>query len=97
MPIDFGTHQRLRSSGVVHALNTARAGPLNVRLTTISRSDFRSTLVLFLVEPDSLTLLASIGLLLAFQFLDNLVQLIEAHGPELAVTLDPSHFFLQAA
>jgi hypothetical protein len=37
----------------------------------------------------SLSLLASIDLLLSFQFLDNVVQLVEACVPELAVPLDP--------
>ena len=37
----------------------------------------------------SLSLLASINLLLPFQFLDNLVQLVEPCNPELAVPLDP--------
>jgi hypothetical protein len=27
MPVDFGTHHRLNSSGLVHASNTRRAGP----------------------------------------------------------------------
>src|SRR6476620_7529409 len=77
MPIDFGTHHRLNSSGLVHASNTMRAGPLKVRVTTSSRSDFRSTVVRFFVGVGSLSLLASIDLLLPFQFLDNLVQLVE--------------------
>src|SRR5687768_14888931 len=47
MPIDFGTHHRLKSSGLVHASNTRRAGALKVRVTTTSRSDFRSTVTLF--------------------------------------------------
>jgi len=42
---DFGVHQRLNSSGLVHASNTTRAGPLMVRETMSSRSDFRSTVV----------------------------------------------------
>src|SRR5678816_1288619 len=46
-PVDFGTHHRLNSSGLVHASNTRRAGPLMVRVTTSSRSDFRSTVVRF--------------------------------------------------
>src|ERR687888_1499229 len=66
-PIDFGTHHRLKSSGLVHASNTMRAGALNVRVTTSSRSDFRSTVVRS--SP-----LAPIDFLLPFQFLDNLVQ-----------------------
>src|SRR4030095_1685286 len=74
MPIDFGTHHRLNSSGVVHASNTMRAGPLKVRVVTSSRSDVRSTVVLFFVGAGSLPVLASIDLLLPFQFLDNLVQ-----------------------
>src|SRR6516165_9472785 len=77
-PIDFGAHHRLSSSGWVHASNTMRAGALKVRVTTSSRSDVRSTVVRFFIGVASLSLLASIDLLLPFQFLDNLVQLVEA-------------------
>jgi hypothetical protein len=47
-----------------------RAGALNVRVTTTSRSDFRSTVVRFFIGVTSLSLLASIDLLLPCQFLD---------------------------
>src|SRR5881397_1251275 len=77
-PHDFGTHHRLNSSGLVNASNTMRAGPLMVRMTTSSRSDFRSTVVRFFVRVGSLSLLASIDVLLPFQFLDHLVQFVEA-------------------
>src|SRR5512144_2766958 len=97
MPIDFGAHHRLNSSGSVHASNTMRAGPLKVRVTTSSRSDFRSTVVRFFMGVGSLSLLASIDLLLPFEFLDNLVQLVEACVPDLAVPLDPCRLFLQSA
>src|SRR4026209_2115693 len=97
IPIDFGTHHRLNSSGLVHASNTMRAGPLKVRVVTSSRSDFRSTVVRFFMGVGSLSLLASIDLLLPFQFLDNLVQLVEARVPELAVPLDPGRLFLHSA
>src|SRR5215211_7326789 len=97
MPIDFGTHHCLNSSGVVHASNTMRAGALNVRVTTSSRSDVRSTVVRFFIGVASLSLLASIDLLLPFQFLNNLVQLVEACVPELPIPLDPGRLFLQAA
>src|SRR6202020_1637996 len=90
-PADFGAHHRLSSSGLVHASNTRRAGPSKVRVTTSSRSDFRFTVV------RSPSFLASIDLLLPFQFLDNLVQLVEACGPELAIPLDPCRLFLQPA
>src|SRR4051812_37096562 len=53
-PNDFGAHHRLSSSGFVHASNTMRAGPLKVRVTTSSRSDFRSTVVGVLPEAGSL-------------------------------------------
>src|SRR6202041_2851546 len=96
-PVDFGAHHRLSSSGLVHASNTMRAGPLKVRVTTSSRSDFRSTVVRFFMGVGSHSLLASIGLLLLFQFLNNLVQLVEACVPELAVPLDPCCLFLQSA
>src|SRR6185503_5517373 len=95
-PIDFGTHHCLNSSGLVHASNTRRAGPLTVRVTTSSRSDLRSAVVRFFMGVGSLALVASIDLLLPFQFLDNLVQLIEAFVPELAVPLDPCRLFRKA-
>src|SRR3954470_20676186 len=97
MPIDFGTHHCLNSWGLVHASNTMRAGPLTVRVTTSSRSDFRSTVVRFFMGVGSPPLVASIDLLLPFQFLDNVVQLVEARGPELVVPLDPRRLFLQPA
>src|SRR6187431_1608204 len=77
MPIDFGTHHCLNSSGLVHASNTMRAGPLKVRVTTSSRSDFRSTVVRFFVGVEPLSLLTSIDFLLLFEFLDNLIQLVK--------------------
>src|SRR5690606_7047454 len=61
-----------------------------------SRSDFLSTVVTFFMAVCSLSLLAPIALLLSFQFLENLVQRVEARGPELAVLLDPRHLFLQS-
>src|SRR5262249_62419506 len=73
IPIDFGAHHCLNSSGLVHASNTMRAGALKVRVTTSSRSDFRSTVVRFFICVASLSLLVSIDLLLPFQLLDNLV------------------------
>src|SRR4030095_16305782 len=96
-PKDFGTHHCLNSSGLVHDSNTMRAGPLMVRVTTSSRSDFRSAVVWFFMRVGSLSLLASIDFLLPFQFLDNLVQLVAACVPELAVPLDPCRLFLQSA
>src|SRR3954469_19409870 len=97
IPIDFGTHHFLNSSGFVHASNTMRAGPLKVRVTTTSRSDFRSTVVRFFMGVGSLSLLASIDLLLPFQFLDNVVQLVETCRPEPAIALDPCRLFVQSA
>src|SRR5579863_7309479 len=97
MPADFGAHHRLSSSGFVHASNTMRAGPLKVRVKTSSRSDFRSNVVLFFMRVASPSLLASIDFLLSFQFLHNVVQLVEAFRPELAVPLDPLRLFLQSA
>src|SRR5262245_14437674 len=79
-PNDFGTHHCLNRSALVHASNTMRAGPLMVRLTTSSRSDFRSTVVGFLMGEGSLSLLASIELLLPFQFLYDVLQFIEARA-----------------
>src|SRR5512142_2708752 len=73
IPHDFGAHQRLISSGFVQASKTTCAGPLKVRVTTSSRSDLRSTLVLLFVGLASLSFLLSMASLLLFQFLDNLV------------------------
>src|SRR4029077_11159736 len=78
MPLGFSTPHRLSRSGLVHASNTRRAGPLKVRVMTSSRSDFRSTVALFSMRVGSISVVASIDLLLPFQFLDNLVQLVEA-------------------
>src|SRR5471032_808032 len=68
-PLDFGVHHSLNSSGLAHASNTMRAGPLNVRETTSSRSDFRSTVVRLLMEVGSLSFLASINFPHPCQFL----------------------------
>src|SRR5580698_4975850 len=81
MPVDFGAHHSLSSSGLVHASKTMRAGPLKVRVTTSSRSDFRSAVVRFFMGVGSLSFLASIDLLLPFQCLDNVLQLVEACVP----------------
>src|ERR1700685_3096814 len=97
MPVDFGAHHRLSSSGLVHASNTMRAGPLKVRVMTSTRSDFRSTVVRFFMGVGSLSLLASIDLLLPFQFLDNLVQLVEACYPAPAFPPNPCRLLLQSA
>src|SRR5262245_65980728 len=97
MSNDFGTHHCLNSSGLVHASNTMRAGPLTVRVTTSSRSDVRSTVVRFFTSVGSLPLFASIDLLLPFQSLDNLVQLVEPCVPDLAVPLEPRRLFLRPA
>src|SRR5579871_6591110 len=85
IPIDFGTHHCLNSSGLVHASHTMRAGASKLRVTTSSRSDVRSTVVRFLMGEDSLSFLVSIHPLLPFQFRDDIVQLVEACAPELAV------------
>src|SRR5271170_1870150 len=96
-PVDFGAHHSSSSSGLVHASNTRRAGPLKVRVMTNSRSDFRSTVVRFFTGVGSLALLASIDPLLPFQVLDNPVQLVEACVPELTVPRDPCRLFFQSA
>src|ERR1044072_2610267 len=97
IPIDLGTPQRWNSSALVNASNTIRAGPLMVRVTTTSRSDVRSTVVRFFTGSGLLSILALIALLHSCQFLDNLVQLVEAFVPALAVPLEPHRLFLQSA
>src|SRR5262245_64617464 len=93
-PNDFGTHHRLSSSGLVNASKTMRAGPLMVRVTTTSRSDCRSTVVRFFTGPGLLSIVAFIDLLLSCQFLDHLVQLVEALVPVPAVPLEPRRLVL---
>src|SRR5204862_7489549 len=85
------------SSGLVHASKTMRAGPLKVRLTTSSRSDFRSTVVRLFMGLGSLSFLLSIDFFLPLQFIDNLVQRVEAYVPQLAVPFDPCRLFIQPA
>src|SRR5271163_2892440 len=64
-PVDFGAHHRSSSSGLVHASNTMRAGPLKVRVTTSSRSDFRSTVVRFFMGAGAARKLKRAQILLA--------------------------------
>src|SRR5258706_2367048 len=80
-PADFGTHHRLNNSGLVHASNTMRAGPMQVRVTTSSRSDIRSTVVWFFMAAGSLSPLAAIHTLPLVQFFDNLVPLVATSVP----------------
>src|SRR5262245_4449012 len=94
MPIDRGTHHCLNSSGCDHALNTSRAGAANVRVTTTSRSEVRSTVVGF---AGLLSLPATIALLLHFELFDHAVQSVETRGPELVESFDPGGFFLETA
>src|SRR5499427_9966741 len=94
IPNDFGAHHCLSNSGLVQASNTMCAGPLKVRVTTSSRSDFRSTVVGFFMGVGSLSLFSSNDSFLPFQFLNDLVQLVEACDPELAVPLNPCRLFL---
>src|ERR1043166_4898729 len=76
----------------------AAAGPAKLPPLMMKASlGFRSTPVRFFVGAASLSLPASIRFLLPFQFLDNNVQLVEACGPELAITLDPCRLFFQSA
>src|SRR5262245_26799823 len=96
MPIDFGTHHCLSSSGRVHASNTRRAGALKVRVTTSSRSDFRSTVVRFLVGVGSISFFSTIDFSLSFQCLYNRVQRLKACTPEKVVPLDPRCRLLQS-
>src|SRR5262245_5870252 len=93
MGADLGTHQRFISSGLVHASNTMRAGALNVRVTTRSRSDFRSTVVWFLVDSPSFVFTV---LLLLLEFLNDVVQFVEAFGPHPAMPFEPRRLLHEA-
>src|SRR5690606_37596395 len=72
------------------------AGALNVRLTTISRSEVRSTVVRCFWAVGSLTFFASMERSLPFQLLDHVVQPFEARLPELVIPCYPLCFLLQA-
>src|SRR3954453_10781282 len=74
-----------------------RGGPSTVRVMTSSRSDVRSTVVRALPSAGSLCLPASIGRLLLFQFLDDLVQRSETWGPGPGVFFDPGCLCPQSA
>src|SRR5690606_15798300 len=95
IPNDLGAHHRMGSAGVVQPSKTKRAGPSNVRVTTSSRSEARSTFVRPRTRNVACSLPASIDLLLPVEFLDHPVQFVEAGVPELAVSFDPGRFFLQ--
>src|ERR1700761_3386062 len=95
--MDFGTHHCPNSSGRVQASNTMRAGASNTRVTTISRSERRSAVVACCALPVSRSFPSAISLLLAFQFLDDPVQLGEAGVPDLAIALDPRRRLVQRA
>src|SRR5262249_28644778 len=94
--IAFGTHQSLNNSGLLQASKTMCAGALNVRVTTSSRSDLRSTAVRFMAAGLP-SLPSGICLLLVFQVLDNLVQRIEACAPEFGGPLGPGGLFFPRA
>src|SRR3954452_8357540 len=94
-PIDCGSHHCRNSSGVVHASKTRRAGASNVRLTTTSRSEVRSTLT-GRAASGSLFPVLSTGALLVPQSCDDIVQRAEARVPQLLVPLHPCRHVLEA-
>src|SRR4051812_8485210 len=78
----FACHQRLRSSGVVNALNTRWRGASNSRVIRICSSVGSVSFALPL-------LVAAIVLLLAFEFVEYEVEFVEAVRPRLLVRLHP--------
>src|SRR3569833_3676058 len=96
MPKDLGVHHFMMSSGVVQASQTMRAGASKLRVTTTSRSEWRSVVVTGL-GGCSLARIASMGLFLLLELFNDLVQFFEARRPHLAVALDPGGFLLEAA
>src|SRR5689334_21591238 len=88
---DFGVHQSLKSSGLVQASNTRRAGALKVRVTTTSRSDVRSTFVALF------PLFAFIALFLLFEAFKDSVQFGETRRPHLLISRDPRRLLFQPA
>src|SRR5215472_4652405 len=78
-----GPHQRATCSGCVQALNTNRRGVSMTRVTTSSRS--------------AVLMFASTSLLLALQFLQVVLQPVEALFPEAAVIFQPVSRALERA
>ncbi len=97
MPIDFGTHHRLNSSGLVHASNTMRAGPLKVRVTTSSRSDFRSTVVRFFMGWAHSLFLRPSTFSFRFSSSTTLSNSSKRASQSWRYSLDPCRLFLQPA
>src|SRR5688500_1918792 len=87
-PYDAGAHHFATSSALVQAPKTMRAGPLKVRVTTISRSPSSFIVVSFFMTR-SLSFLASIALLLFGELLDEPIELVEARIPEASIFLEP--------
>src|SRR5579884_301167 len=71
IPNDFGAHHCLSNSGLVQASNTMCAGPSKVRVTTNSRSDFRSTVVGLFIGAHFLIFYPSIFSSLSATILSN--------------------------
>src|SRR5712671_1549908 len=80
-----GPHQRAARSGSVHARNTSRRGASKMRVMTSSRSRTSA----------SMLVLVSIFLLLSLQFVQVILQAIEALFPEMAIMLEPVGGILQ--
>src|SRR3569832_43634 len=95
MPKDLGVHHFMMSSGVVQASKTMRAGAAKVRVTTTSRSEFRSVVV---THPGacSVARFASIGLFLLLELINDFVQFGKACRPHLAVAFDPHRLVFEA-
>src|SRR5437660_77335 len=75
---NFGPHHRARCCGSVHARNTSARGASNTRVRTTSRSDDVAG-----------SLLAAILPFLLLEFLEVLVEAVEALLPEPLERLDP--------
>src|SRR5262249_19491598 len=86
-------HHRLTCSGFVMASNTRRGGASNSRVNTISRSEGVVVLKVWLFA----TLLTAISFLLPFQFVQVVVESVEARLPDVAIPFGPVSHFLQRA
>src|ERR1700722_15110841 len=67
-----------------------RAGALNVRVTTSSRSDRRSTVVVFVATAGSLPFPTAMGLLLVLELFHELIQFLETFLPDAPVASEPA-------
>src|SRR5688572_29632087 len=97
----FGPHQRMKCSGSVHAFQTSSGGASKMRvISTSTVPGLLLVVILFLLRTFTaivLLLLLLLLLLLPLQFLEIVIEAVEALLPEAAVLFDVVRDVLQGA